>query len=202
MNLIFGVGLNDADYVTRRYEELPKVSGKRKQKLVWICPFYATWKSMLDRCYSPKRQEKQPHYKDCTVCDEWLRFSNFKAWMETQEWEGNQLDKDILFPGNKHYSAKFCVFVSRQVNMFVTEKRKNRGEYPTGVTFQKICSKFKATCMDAGKPVLLGSFDCPQAAFRAWLECKKKLARKLATEQTDQRVAQALISRYENYKET
>jgi hypothetical protein len=33
---------------------------------------YRTWIRMLARCYDTKYQEKQPTYKGCIVCDEWL----------------------------------------------------------------------------------------------------------------------------------
>lgn len=198
-SLLFGVGINDADYTTRLYEELPRVNGKRRQKLVWICPFYATWKSMLDRCYSPSRQKKQPYYKGCSVDTAWWRFSTFKAWMETQDWEGNQLDKDLLCPGNKLYSPETCVFISRKVNMFITEARKNKGLYPTGVVFLKNLRKFRACCTNDGVAINLGCFRSAEDAHGAWLECKLTLARLLAEQQSDPRVAEALISRYENY---
>ena len=75
--LVSGVGINDADYEVQKYTV---VSGKRKR--IWICPYYITWTHMLQRCYSEKSQLKHPTYKGCTVCDEWLIFSNFKTWME------------------------------------------------------------------------------------------------------------------------
>lgn len=70
--LVHGVGINDADYVTQKLETIGYVNGKRKQKRVWICPFYRTWSNMLDRCYSFKYQERNKTYIGCTVTDEWL----------------------------------------------------------------------------------------------------------------------------------
>jgi hypothetical protein len=49
-----------------------KVSIKRK-----ITPQYASWSHMLERCYSEKFHISKPKYKDCTVCEEWLKFQNF-----------------------------------------------------------------------------------------------------------------------------
>ena len=48
--LVFGVGINDADYAVTEYETT-EVNGVRKQKFVWGCPYYLTWKGMLRRCY-------------------------------------------------------------------------------------------------------------------------------------------------------
>lgn len=38
--LVCGVGINDADYVVKKQETIGYVNGKRKQKLIWVCPFY------------------------------------------------------------------------------------------------------------------------------------------------------------------
>ena len=35
---VYGVGINDVDYVVNKYEEVGYVNGKRKQRLVWECP--------------------------------------------------------------------------------------------------------------------------------------------------------------------
>ena len=125
--LVYGVGVNDADYVVSINETVGYVDGKRKEKLVWICPFYRTWKGMLGRGYSEKLKLKYPSYKDVTVCEEWHLFSTFRAWMDQQDWEGLQLDKDLLVKGNKIYSPETCLFVSGQVNNFVLERGASRG---------------------------------------------------------------------------
>ena len=130
--LVYGVGINDADYIVCIYEELPRTNGKQNQKIVWRCPFYSRWMSMLRRCYSKAYQEKQPSYKGCSVCEEWLTFSNFKSWMETQDWEGKQLDKDLLVYKNKIYSPETCVFIDQRLNTFLVKSNKTRGDYPLG----------------------------------------------------------------------
>ena len=53
----------------------------------------------------------------------------FKDWMENQDWEGNQLDKDLLFEGNKVYGPKTCVFVTRMVNNFTLDSGAARENY-------------------------------------------------------------------------
>lgn len=45
----------------------------------------------------------------------------------------------------------------------------------------------------------LGFFHTPEEAHQAWLKAKLELAKKLAAEQDDPRVAKALVERYENY---
>lgn len=198
--LVFGVGINDADYVVQRKETI-EVNGKRKQKLIWECPYYRTWKSMLGRCYSTKLQERQPTYKGCSVSEEWLRFSNFKRWMESQNWEGKQLDKDLLFEENKVYSPKTCVFVTRTVNSFTTDRGNDRGEWLIGVTWHKATGKFESQCRNqiTKKQEYLGLFTCELEAHQAWLKRKLELAHELAAIQTNERVAKALIERYLGY---
>lgn len=199
--LVYGVGINDADYVVQVYETVGYVDGKRKRKLVWCCPYYRAWTSMLKRCYSVKYQEKRPTYKGCTVVDEWLTFSNFKRWMEQQDWEGKQLDKDLLFEGNKMYSAESCAFVTNRVNTFTTDCGASRGEWLIGVCWNKEKNKFMSMCSNpfTKKQEHLGNFTSELEAHKAWLNRKLEFATLLAAEQTDERVAKALIERYTNY---
>ena len=196
--LVHGVGVNDADYVVVKWEEIGRIDGKRKKKLVWVCPYYRTWTHMLQRCYSAKYQEKKPTYKGCSVSKEWHTFSVFKSWMETQEWEGLQLDKDILFEGNKIYSSKTCVFVTRMVNMFTIDSGAARGDWLIGTYWNKAVGKFRAQCKNPfiKKNEYLGSFTCEVEAHKAWAKRKLELAKELAAIQTDERVAKALINRY------
>lgn len=86
---IYGVGTNDANYLVVN-------KGVR-------CPYYKKWSSMLERCFSKSLHKKHPTYIGCTVCNEWLLFSNFRSWMMKQEWVGMELDKDIISIGNKKY---------------------------------------------------------------------------------------------------
>ena len=196
--LVYGVGTNDADYVVEKREEIGCIDGKRKQKLVWICPYYLAWRNMIERCYSTKLQERYPTYKNCTVSDEWLKFSNFKDWMVEQDWEGKQLDKDLLFEGNEIYSADTCVFVTQAVNKFTTDSKASRGKLLIGVSWHKGASRFQSNCSNpfTKKLEYLGRFDSEQEAHKAWAKRKLELAHLLAAEQEDPRVAAVLADRY------
>ena len=200
--LVCGVGNNNADYVVRKFEAIGYVDGKQKQKLIWLCPYYRAWKSMIERCYSIKYQERQPTYIGCSVSDEWLTFSNFRAWMMTQDWEGKQLDKDLLFEGNKVYNPETCVFVTPMVNSFTIDRGASRGEWLIGVTWHKPTEKFQSKCCNPFTKKLehLGYFTCEQEGHKAWLKRKLELANELAAIQTDSIVVEALIDRYSNYK--
>lgn len=201
--LVFGVGVMDADYVVGINETIGyDDKGQRLRRKVWICPFYLSWVDMLRRCYSERLKARHPSYLGCYSIPEWHHFMQYRAWMETQDWEGKQLDKDILFPGNKLYSPETCVFVDQRVNKFATERQNDRGDWPIGVYFKEKVNKFSASCMSVltGKRKYLGSYNTPDEAHQAWLSYKLEQARILASQQIDPRVAKALIDRYENYQ--
>lgn len=195
---VFGIGINDADYKTSR---TVRVEGKSIR--IWICPFYAKWKDMLMRCYSEKYKATHPTYEGCYVSREWLTFSNFKSWMEKQDWEGKQLDKDILRPQNKCYSDETCVFVDPAVNYFFTDRISVSDGLLVGACYHKTAKKFIASCKDVttNKIKHLGYFTNALDAHYAWLISKIEQANILASNQSDSRVAEALLNLYENYKE-
>lgn len=186
--LVYGVGINDADYVVS-----PIINGKQVG-----CTFYQTWVSMLRRCYSAECQAIQPTYKGCSVCSEWLTFSKFKSWMEAQDWKGKQLDKDLLVSGNRVYSPHTCVFVDGELNKFIIDHGTARGEWPLGVYFHKRAGKFKSQCRNpfSRRREYLGHFNCPEEAHRAWKKRKRELALELANLQVDVRVAFVLRNKY------
>jgi len=169
MKLVHGAGINDADYA---------VAGKNHRTgKQWMCPYYNKWKGMLRRCYSKKYQEKYPTYEGCSVCEDWLIFSNFKSWMESQNWEGKDLDKDLLFEGNKVYSPDKCVFVSSVLNAFVTDSGRARGKYMIGVIFHKRDKNFQSQC---NNPITkshdyLGFFTSELEAHLKWKKRKLEL---------------------------
>ncbi|MNQ56357.1 hypothetical protein D3C85_704780 [compost metagenome] len=179
--LIYDVGINDLGYTTRKTVSTV-VNGKRVTKTTWQCPFYATWLEMLRRGFSLKEKERHSNYKDVTVCEEWLTASNFKRWMEQQDWEGNDLDKDILIEGNKVYSPESCCFVPSYINTLLVTSKAIRGNYPLGVSLLKDClgkglSKiFRASIKnkrnDKCTQKNLGHFETIAEAHRAWQKAK------------------------------
>lgn len=82
---------------------------------------YYKWKNMVQRCYDKKVHKKyKPEYKDKSVCEEWLNYSNFKIWFDEHyvPCKNNQidLDKDLLVQGNKIYSPETCVLLLHYQN--------------------------------------------------------------------------------------
>lgn len=195
-DLVYGVGVNDADYVVSKEAV---VNGNRKH--VSLCPFYSAWRGMLDRCYNKNRTAKNKTYEGCTVCENWLTFSKFKEWMEKQDWRGKHLDKDIIIKGNKVYCPEHCAFVSGDLNAFLNSNPGNAGSLPTGVSKTPNGLRYQAYCRNpfTKKREYLGSYDDPVLAHEAWRKKKNELANKYADMQIDGKVEMALRKRFAVY---
>ena len=196
--LVYGVGVNDLGYKVQVYEYVTKDGGKRIQKSVFLCKYYDVWKSMLKRCYSKKYLEINPSYIGTSVCREWLSATEFKKWMEKQDWHGKCLDKDIILPGNRLYSPDTCAFVLQATNKFVTARDASRGDYPIGVSLFKRTGKYQAQCGNPStrKYEHLGYFSTTEEAHEAWRKRKHDLAQLVADTESDPRVIEALKKRY------
>lgn len=183
--LIYGVGINDADY---NVSVNKRVDGK--MVTIWRCPYYNKWTYMLKRCYS------KDSYEDCSVCKEWLTFSNFKDWMEKQDWEDKDLDKDLYRGSLKHYSPENCTFVQKEVNSFVLTRAKYRGEHPIGVCYDKARELYQSHCnivLDGKRSSKnLGRYSNPKLAHKAWQVTKHDQAIYLQSQQTCQRTVNGL----------
>ena len=180
-SLVHGKGINDVDYSMSMYRNVKQAD----------CPYYRKWRSVLTRCYSPAFQKRSPFYKGCTVTEKWLTFSNFKAWMMTQAWEGLQLDKDMLIPGNKIYGPDACMFIPQDINKLLNDSKATRGRYPHGVYSCKDREKFQAEISKYGKRVHLGRYSTVEQAELAYIKAKASHIRNVAEEQID-RLADAL----------
>jgi len=185
---VFGVGINDLDR-----DVTWKVDGKRV-----ACPIYRTWQNMLGRSYDTEFHKRHPSYSDCSVIDGWIHLSDFEKWMLTQDWKGKQLDKDIILPGNKVYSPETCAFVDKKLNLFIMDTAATRGEWPIGVSWNKRDQTFKAEIRNpfTHRREGLGYYDNPEDGHLAWKKRKHEFACLYAEQQTDQRVAEALRTRY------
>lgn len=181
--LVYGVGLNDADYVIT-----PTINGKRV-----CCKYYEVWHSMMRRCYSIKLDDMNPTYLNCSVTEKWHSFMTFKGWMTTKDWQGNELDKDILVVGNKVYSPETCCFVTQAVNALLTDSTKSRGLYPQGVGFHKASGRYQAKINLFGKQKHLGLFTNQEEASSAYIRAKSDYILEIAEKQTDSRIRNGLI---------
>lgn len=161
-----GVGINDADYKTILTVD---------KLVVWKCPFYMKWTKMMNRCYGTSTHKNQPKYIGCAVVEEWKRFSNFKKWMESQDWEGKDLDKDLLIEDNKVYGPETCVFIENNLNVFINTKS-NSSKYMGVCAKTLLGGSIKYYSMTGlPKTKQLGIYDNPMDAHIRWLEDRLEL---------------------------
>lgn len=201
----YGVGINDVDYKVTIHEELPKVGGKRQQRVVWKCPVYTKWVDLLKRVYSEKFHKKYPTYVNCTMTEDWHKLSAFKLWFDQQEvvGEGFHLDKDFLYEGNKHYSPKTCILIPSIINAFIgtgANSMKLDKNLPLGVSNTLQEGVYRARCSDPFKryPAEIGRYCCVGEAHTAWRRKKHEYACELANSKycTDLRLKEVLLTRF------
>ena len=185
---LFGVGINDV-------EDVMASDGSKS-------PAYIHWQNMLNRCYNTKRQKVAENYKDCSVCEEWKYFSNFKRWFEDPingYKDGYELDKDILFKGNRVYSPDTCCLVPNYINSLLIKQRKIKSKYGRGVW--KNGNRYTVYISKHNKRVHVGTFNTIEEAFAAYKREKESYIKEVAQEyfdkgEIDKRVYDALT----NYK--
>lgn len=163
--ILFGIGVNDYEYPI--------------QSNGVMLTSYAKWKSMLQRCYSEKYVNRRKCYVGCSVCDEWLRFSNFKRWFDKNYEEGYYLDKDILVNGNKVYSPETCCFVPHEINELIETRKNKTNKFYQCVEISKN-GKFRARIKRYGRREYLGTFNTPEEAFEAYKHGKVAYVREVA----------------------
>lgn len=178
MSLVCGVGVNDRTKPVR-------VNGKLLKE-------YMLWGDMVTRCYSEKMHQRRPTYRGCSVSDNFKYYSYFYDWCQNQVGfgkEGYQLDKDLLFKGNKVYSEFTCVFIPKCLNTLLTKSNVTRGELPLGVSLTRDTYRLKpyeTYCRDGkGKRVHLGRYLTPEEAFRVYKEYKENVIKQLAEQYQD-----------------
>lgn len=179
---IHGIGINDADY---KLSENVLVSGKYKK--TWRCPFYTVWASMIARGYSDKFKSKYPTYLTTKVCEDWLIFSNFRLWMEKQDWRDNHLDKDLIGDGEV-YSPDTCCFIPNFVNTSLVLSNSIRGSLPVGVSVSTHKGRgilYQSMIKDRRGEVSqknLGRYSTPHLAHRAWQIEKVRILKGVLTD--------------------
>lgn len=145
--LVAGVGVNNADYPVVKFGN--SINGKRNR--VWICPFYKTWAAMLNRCYRKNNDKTHNAYRNTTVDTEWLKFSNFKSWMEAQDWVGKELDKDLLSDENR-YSQDNCIFIPANVNAYISVG-KSKSEFGLVGVYERDGTYYTSPSINSKQPV-------------------------------------------------
>lgn len=160
-NKLHGFGINDLDY---------NIVVRRDGKTIFTCPYHNLWSNIVLRCYHEETIKKHPTYAECEMCDDWAYASVFKKWMEKQDWEGKEIDKDILNGHRSQYNPDNCIFVDSYINGFFSFKDNVSGKYPVGVNKRnkENCIKPFRARIGIFKRIHLGDFYTPEEAHGAW----------------------------------
>ena len=160
---------------------------------------YKIWKHVLSRCCDLGFKKRCPTYANCTVCDDWLLFSNFKKWFDEHYVKNWHIDKDVLVKGNRTYSPETCCFVPHEINTLLIKSNFIRGECCIGVKRSTSSNRFEAYIKKHNKNIYLGSFDTEKEAFQAYKTEKEqyiKQVAKLYQKEMSDKIYNALL----NYK--
>lgn len=157
---------------------------------------YQLWYKMLTRCYGD--DVKYRSYSDCTVSDNFKNLSYFCNWCLKQTGfneKGFEFDKDLLSKNIKRYSEDTCVFIPKEINLFIASSKSVRGEFVIGVHFDRFSKKYKVArtswCNDTK------GYNSEWEAFMVFKKAKEAHAKKLANkykDRVDPRVYEALMS--------
>lgn len=143
---------------------------------------YSYWIEMIKRGYSNNLKIKRPTYSNCIVCEEWHNFQNFGEWFDKNYYEVEnyrmELDKDILFKGNKEYSPDACIFVPQFMNTLFIKSNSKRGDYKIGVSMFR--NRYVAQINKYGEHLYLGNFDTEQEAHEKYKAEKESYITEIA----------------------
>lgn len=143
---------------------------------------YVTWRGLLERTIGTRYKSKYHTYQDCTVCEEWLVYSNFKRWFYESSngyLDGYHLDKDLIVKGNKHYSPDTCCFLPPEINTAIVKRSKGKSGI---VGVLKNGNKYEANISKRNKRFYLGIYDTPLDAFNTYKIAKESYLKELAEE--------------------
>lgn len=130
-----------------------------------LMPAYYPWKSMLERCYCPLWHERKPQYINHEVCDDWLTFSVFDDWYNTNLPPGNKYlaDVEYVLHSGVHknaiqYTPMTCFLIPKPLHALISNYSEKRGDLPVGVRRYKDGNRYRAVIKVKGVQVLLGVY--------------------------------------------
>lgn len=148
-----------------------------------------SWRGIENRCKPGGYvQRKRPSYIGCL--NGFPSFDDFASWCHEEPGyqmmlrEGFQvhLDKDLIRPGNKIYSAETCCFIPPNINtLMLFPARREQSSLPIGCYFHKKNGRYSSYMNDGnGRTRTLGYFDSPMEAHAKWQVEKAAAIRRAA----------------------
>lgn len=131
---------------------------------------YSKWANMMQRCYDEITHKLKPYYAPCTVCEEWLNYSNYRLW-HIENAMGDRkvdLDKDILIPGNTVYSSETCTLVTHFANTIFETTR----GMESNIVKNNDTGKYDVSMTILGTRKEVGSFDTEEEATQGFFDYK------------------------------
>lgn len=167
---LLGVGCKSCTYLKDKANSVDGICDVRNTKRNRRA--YDLWYGMLERC------KKLHAYRDCSVCEEWKTFSNFKKWHDENYIKGYALDKDLFSNGEKVYSPNTCCYIPARLNSMLSFSKKSMNGLPVGVRLLDTKSiKYTSSVLIDGKMSYLGTFDTKEEAFRAYKIKKEEVVK-------------------------
>lgn len=164
---------------------------------------YREWYGIMIRGFDKEFKKKNPTYKDVIVDERFYCFQDYGYWREHNyyeiEGEKMQLDKDILFKGNKIYSPDACIFVPQRINNLFTKSDVARGNCPIGVSYHKPTNKYIVYCKTLYNNKYLGLYNTSEEGFQAYKTFKETYIKEVADNYKD-RIPQELYEAMYNWK--
>lgn len=140
---------------------------------------YSVWTGIMSRVYNQRALELHPWYKGCSVVPEWHNFQNFAEWYYSNlpSEEGDfEVDKDLLYKGNRIYGPSQCVIIPHEINNEMVLSSGRRGDYPVGVYWKESRQRF---IIKMGKKNI-GETRTVEEGFAIYKEMKEKRYKQLA----------------------
>lgn len=161
---------------------------------------YSVWSAIRQRCYNKNCKDSFLAYEGCTMSEDFLVFSKFKEWYNSQigcDQDGWHIDKDLLVKGNKVYSAETCVLLPNEINSAIVVHNRGNNNFPMGVIYNCTKTRYRARIQRKDGWESLGTYDTPEEAFYAYKPVKEAYVKSIADkwrEQIDPRAYQALMN--------
>ncbi len=176
-------GVISIEDLNRNQQYKPYITIKNNRAL-------SVYNSMYMRCYDAETKKMFPHYRDCTMYEGWKQDKDlFIEWFEQNYYqvlnEASEIDKDLLFKGNKIYSPSTCCILPQTLNRMLSNCVKPQsGRYgkkykdlPLGVSYDEARDKYYGfITMDSrlgGEKINLGYYDTPDEAFAEYKRHKQ-----------------------------